>query len=189
MISQLINRAAYLRAYYLANQGRLRKYQKEYNLANQEKIITRQKAYGQKNKVKIAARNKDYREANKDAVAEGIKRWKSENPGRVALHIQNWVERNPQKNRAHRIVAKAVESGELTKNQSCVKCGDGPTDAHHEDYSKPLKVIWLCRQCHVDLHAAEKAEDLLALGRSLRPDLAYEFVENYNRYVLGVRYE
>jgi len=103
-----------------------------------------------------------------------VKRWKSENPGQVALYVQNWVERNPQKNRAHRIVAKAVKSGELTKNQSCVKCGDGPTDAHHEDYSKPLEVIWLCRQCHVDLHAAEKVEDLLALGWSLRPNLVQE---------------
>jgi len=31
----------------------------------------------------------------------------------------------------------------------CEKCAEKPpADMHHEDYSKPLEVIWLCRGCH-----------------------------------------
>jgi ribosomal protein S27AE len=41
--------------------------------------------------------------------------------------------------------------GRLVK-QPCEKCGNENTEKHHEDYSKPLEVIWLCRQCHLDHH-------------------------------------
>src|SRR6185295_16839071 len=36
--------------------------------------------------------------------------------------------------------------------QLCAKCGDPKAEKHHEDYSKPLEVIWLCRKCHLELH-------------------------------------
>jgi len=47
----------------------------------------------------------------------------------------------------------ALKSGRLTR-KPCEACG-GPEKAHmhHEDYSKPLKVKWLCRRCHVAEHA------------------------------------
>lgn len=36
---------------------------------------------------------------------------------------------------------------------NCSKCGVfGDVDGHHEDYSKPLEVLWLCRQCHANIH-------------------------------------
>lgn len=34
----------------------------------------------------------------------------------------------------------------------CRDCGSEKSEAHHEDYSKPLEVIWLCRGCHLKLH-------------------------------------
>jgi hypothetical protein len=33
----------------------------------------------------------------------------------------------------------------------CGDCG-GKAEKHHEDYSKPLAVDWLCRKCHLALH-------------------------------------
>jgi hypothetical protein len=35
---------------------------------------------------------------------------------------------------------------------NCVKCGDENSQMHHEDYDKPLEVIWVCRPCHLKLH-------------------------------------
>lgn len=51
-----------------------------------------------------------------------------------------------------RIAARrAVKVGIITK-QPCAKCGSIKVEAHHEDYNKPLVVIWLCRQHHDEIH-------------------------------------
>lgn len=41
----------------------------------------------------------------------------------------------------------------VVKKQKCYCCGSKDAEAHHEDYSKPLEVIWLCRPCHLDYHS------------------------------------
>ena len=48
--------------------------------------------------------------------------------------------------------SKAIKSGRL-KRQSCEVCGEKRTQAHHEDYRKPLEVRWLCVNCHRIEHA------------------------------------
>src|SRR5690242_12352984 len=52
-----------------------------------------------------------------------------------------------EKNRARIIAKSAIESGKLER-LPCQKCGDLKAEAHHEDYSKPLDVQWLCKKCH-----------------------------------------
>jgi hypothetical protein len=34
----------------------------------------------------------------------------------------------------------------------CEKCGSEDSQMHHEDYSRPLEVTWLCRDCHLEHH-------------------------------------
>jgi len=38
------------------------------------------------------------------------------------------------------------------KKEPCVICGDNNSEAHHNDYTKPLKVVWLCREHHLLFH-------------------------------------
>ena len=46
-----------------------------------------------------------------------------------------------------------VRNGKIIRPNQCSKCSStGNIHAHHEDYSKPLKVIWLCKKCHTRLH-------------------------------------
>jgi len=44
-----------------------------------------------------------------------------------------------------------VKRGTLLK-QPCSICGNVKAEMHHNDYKKPLEVIWLCRPCHLNIH-------------------------------------
>lgn len=57
--------------------------------------------------------------------------------------------RNPEKNKAHCLVARAIRSGKLIR-QPCEVCGE-KAQAHHDDYSKPLDVRWLCFKHHREI--------------------------------------
>ncbi len=57
----------------------------------------------------------------------------------------------PEKYRARNAVNNAIRDGRLVR-QPCEKCGNTKVDAHHDDYSQPLNVRWLCRTCHLKEH-------------------------------------
>lgn len=40
----------------------------------------------------------------------------------------------------------------ILKQMPCEICGNLKTDAHHDDYTKPLEVKWLCRKHHAEHH-------------------------------------
>ena len=37
--------------------------------------------------------------------------------------------------------------------ESCVECGSYETQMHHDNYDRPLQVVWLCRDCHLNYHS------------------------------------
>lgn len=53
---------------------------------------------------------------------------------------------------AHNAVARAIVKG-LINRAACLMCGDTKVVAHHDDYSKPLDVMWLCTVHHKARHA------------------------------------
>ena len=57
---------------------------------------------------------------------------------------------------AHDRMRYAVRTGRMTRPDSCPRC-DSTTRivGHHEDYSKPLDVLWMCSRCHSRLHWAK----------------------------------
>jgi DNA-binding PadR family transcriptional regulator len=62
-----------------------------------------------------------------------------------------WRKRNPIKKAASTAVNNAVRDGRLTR-QPCEICGKDKAHAHHDDYSKPLDVRWLCTTHHMEWH-------------------------------------
>lgn len=74
-------------------------------------------------------------------------------------------ERHPQKCAARQALKNAIERGDVVRQTTCEECGnvdpraiDGRSlvQAHHDDYSKPLAVRWLCSLCHAKHHMAMK---------------------------------
>ena len=100
---------------------------------------------------KLAARN-NYAK-NRDRYAQ-YERERFQRPERKALCIkyqQKRRQRSPEKYQARTAVQNALRDGLLVKG-ACAVCGSVETEAHHTDYAKPLEVIWLCRQHHLDQH-------------------------------------
>lgn len=58
-----------------------------------------------------------------------------------------------EKARAHGKVGKAIRDGHLVR-RPCEVCGHEEAIAHHDDYSKPLEVRWLCSVHHGRAHSA-----------------------------------
>ena len=66
-----------------------------------------------------------------------------------------WAAKYPEKCRAQWTVNNAVRDKRLIK-MPCEKCGAVyHIHGHHDDYSKPLDVIWLCVRCHAIHHYAK----------------------------------
>mgnify|MGYP000985966304 CR=1 FL=1 len=62
------------------------------------------------------------------------------------------MEKWPEKMRARQIVANALKKGTVTR-MPCQICGsDRRVHAHHDDYSKPLQILWLCSFHHGERH-------------------------------------
>ena len=98
-----------------------------------------------------------YWEKHEDRLAYDRRRSKSV---KRRAAIAKYQQRNPEKLRAQIHVHNAVKRGKLTR-KPCEVCGDSRTDAHHDDYSKPLAVRWLCRMHHRQHHVtmAEQMEN------------------------------
>lgn len=64
---------------------------------------------------------------------------------------RRFITRNPVKRRAHNVVNAAIRDGKLSR-QPCEVCGEVRSQAHHDDYSKPLDVRWLCTTHHAEWH-------------------------------------
>ena len=56
----------------------------------------------------------------------------------------------PLRYKATNAVNNAVRDGKLTKPNRCEICKKRRrVEGHHNDYSKPLKVVWVCKPCHI----------------------------------------
>lgn len=61
-----------------------------------------------------------------------------------------------EKIRARKAVNHAVAAGVIVPG-SCEQCGASPAQGHHDDYTKPLDVRWLCAGCHSRHHNQKHA--------------------------------
>lgn len=66
----------------------------------------------------------------------------------------------PEKMQAQSKVNYLIHIGEWTKPTACEVCGkEGRVEAHHDDYSKPLEVVWCCKSCHWKLDEERREKE------------------------------
>ena len=50
-------------------------------------------------------------------------------------------------------LTNAITKGDVKREFNCHDCeSDKNIQAHHNDYNKPMNVIWLCSKCHSIWH-------------------------------------
>ena len=107
-----------------------------------------------------AAHREERREASRLRAREHPevgRMWREANIEKVRevsrVQCRKWRARNPEKVKAHNLLNAAVASGKINRPPYCTRCFTPCTpDGHHEDYSEPYKVLWVCALCHRRIH-------------------------------------
>lgn len=97
----------------------------------------------------------EYQRKNADKMRT-IYKERINNPRRREQNKQYYAAmkaRCPERFRAYSLFHSARKCGRITPSP-CEVCGSTRRiEGHHEDYSKPLEVRWLCKAHHLQLHA------------------------------------
>lgn len=62
-----------------------------------------------------------------------------------------YKQRDKKKIDARSKLNQSINKGLITR-QPCEVCGEVKTEAHHDDYDKPLEVRWVCQKHHQEHH-------------------------------------
>lgn len=107
------------------------------------------KRYVERHPARVAEQQKRYRKRHRVRIAERRRRAGDK-------YKKRSDHRYPGKYRARKALKNAVYRGAIAKPDHCEGCGEKKSPqqihGHHADYSKPLEVEWLCRDCHVAAH-------------------------------------
>lgn len=90
------------------------------------------------------------------------------------------------KAKARNKVTCALVAGIVKKPLTCTLCHKkGKLEAHHEDYDKPLDIVWLCRSCHGKRHQERYRDGLDAPKRRFMSAQPIYDLEFYKKKVVG----
>ena len=99
----------------------------------------------------------DHYRRNAEAVGISNRRWEKLNPEVHKAYVRKFQKDKYHANKhtgifgVYHLVKRAIKHGILTP-EPCRICKDVNVVAHHEDYSRPLDVLWYCRRHHSRLH-------------------------------------
>ncbi len=138
--------------YKLENKEKLCSYSRDYYWKNRDKVLKNTKEYRENNKTKISQRQALSRLQDSDRFKKNRdkhKAWSSKNRDWINEYQRLWYQKNKEKRRAHVILNRALLKGLILRPENCSECKKTcKPDGHHENYSNPLAVIWVCRSCH-----------------------------------------
>lgn len=120
----------------------------------------------------VKARVSKHREANIEKMreydrkrsmlphrVEARKEYQQTEEGKIAKKraMEAYHKKYPLKYAAHIVTQNRIRNGKLKPAESCSVCNSTESiEAHHDDYTKPLEVRWLCVKCHKEWHRHNK---------------------------------
>lgn len=116
-----------------------------------------------------AIRAREYRRKNHAKRLEVERRYESKRLGTRGAYMKQYAQNNKDIRKANALLhndeirARAalrhqVRIGKI-KRGVCEVCGSINTNAHHDDYSKPLKIRWFCHKHHMEHHKLRSDSD------------------------------
>jgi hypothetical protein len=119
---------------------------------------------GDKRKGKRAEYSAKYRQTEQYKAAQKKYRTSEKRKITDTSYQQYARDVTPEKPRAREAVRSALRKGQIVRPSRCQHCNqECKPQAHHEDYSKPLDVVWLCVSCHTQIHRAAETRNQLTL--------------------------
>jgi len=166
----MFDRKKYRLEYYQRNKEKLLEYHKNYRKENKEKIQEYGQKYGQEYAKNYRVKNREllrekgrkyyrdniekgekYRENNRERAKQNAKLYREQNKERKNISDAEYKKKYPERIKARHVLNYLIYTGKIIR-QPCEVCGNKKSQAHHEDYSKPLEVNWLCASHHKKLH-------------------------------------
>lgn len=94
-------------------------------------------------------------DARQASTRAATKRWCRENRPYFKAYLVEWKAKREGVWKvhadAHRAARLFLKKHNLTR-QPCQICGDATSHMHHVDYQEKLVVVFLCNQCHKQVH-------------------------------------
>lgn len=98
-------------------------------------------------------RRREYADKNRQHLSQSRKEWRNNNRERSLEMERSYKANNREKVTCRNRFNDAVGAGILVRPNVCSQCAKvGFIEGHHHDYSKPLEVEWLCKECHSERH-------------------------------------
>jgi uncharacterized protein with von Willebrand factor type A (vWA) domain len=97
------------------------------------------------------ARAREYQRKNLKKIRERKAKYDKENYLKRQETTRLLHKNDPVKALARKIYRRALVAGEIVRGV-CEVCGSKKVHGHHEDYTKPLAVHWLCSVHHGERH-------------------------------------
>ena len=111
------------------------------------------KAWRTRNREAFNKASRDYYWENREVRLAYCRLARQKHKTRRKEYEAQYAARNKKARRAKTLVADAIRRGEIQRPKRCELCSKADRlHGHHEDYDKPLDVIWLCPSCHNRLH-------------------------------------
>lgn len=136
-----------------------RAYMAERRARNGEHVRALGREHYQRHKNELCDRSRSHRQTHRDWHNAYSRRYAIAEKPRLDGYRKRWSAANREKRYAHSVLWLAIKKGDVQRRTACEDCGrTGRIAAHHDDYSKPLDVRWLCGFCH---HTADEARRAL----------------------------